>query len=280
MDHLCFTVLAVSIFSFRKTNLLKVQSYNAAEVSHIHVVFNLVRLSFQFSILCIHYICVINETNGVVYILVVQKYYNCLTTLMAMFQAVLADLTTLQVIPLIQLSLFSQWGHHTAHVITSTCDVNTHRPRHHFYLWRQHTPPTSSLLPVTSTHTAHVITSPCDVNTHRPRHHFYLWRQHTPPTSSLLPVTSTHTAHVITSTCDVNTHRPRHHFYLWRQRTLFTSSLLPVPIEISHTADVSIFVTDVTWMPWPSVFPIVTTTDISVINIQMCIKSLKNSSLH
>ncbi|KAH3840801.1 TBC1 domain family member 19-like [Dreissena polymorpha] len=47
------SVLAVSIFSFRKTNLLKVQSYNAAE-------------------------------------------------------AVLADLTTLQVIPLIQLSLFSK----------------------------------------------------------------------------------------------------------------------------------------------------------------------------
>ncbi|XP_052795180.1 TBC1 domain family member 19-like isoform X2 [Mya arenaria] len=46
-------VLAVSIFSFRKTNLLKVQSYNAAE-------------------------------------------------------AVLADLTTLQVIPLVQLSLFSK----------------------------------------------------------------------------------------------------------------------------------------------------------------------------
>lgn len=47
------SVLAVAIFSFRKTNLLKVQSYNAAE-------------------------------------------------------AVLADLTTLQVIPLIQLSLFSK----------------------------------------------------------------------------------------------------------------------------------------------------------------------------
>lgn len=46
-------VLAVAIFSFRKTNLMKVQSYNAAE-------------------------------------------------------AVLADLTTLQVIPLIQLSLFSK----------------------------------------------------------------------------------------------------------------------------------------------------------------------------
>ena len=37
-----FSVLAVAIFSFRKTNLLKVQSYNAAEViihSHILVIY-------------------------------------------------------------------------------------------------------------------------------------------------------------------------------------------------------------------------------------------------
>jgi len=39
-----FSVLAVAIFSFRKTNLLKVQSYNAAEVndapSHISNIYS------------------------------------------------------------------------------------------------------------------------------------------------------------------------------------------------------------------------------------------------